>query len=151
MSALALLENTPTRPRRGIDHEVTNACRCSTYHRVRKAIHLAADLMKVKRSVSVNRREFLSVVAAAQGAFVLGFWVPSRADAQAAPGRVLVRGPRHAGVNAWVVIAPDDTVTIRIAQTELGQGVLDLQRYDGLRGAAVRLEQGAAAVRVGEP
>ena len=26
-------------------------------------------------------------------------------------------------VNAWVVVAPDDTVTIRIAQTELGQGV----------------------------
>ena len=26
-------------------------------------------------------------------------------------------------INAWIVIAPDDTVTIRIAQTELGQGV----------------------------
>ena len=26
-------------------------------------------------------------------------------------------------VNAWVVVAPDETVTIRIAQTELGQGV----------------------------
>jgi isoquinoline 1-oxidoreductase beta subunit len=26
-------------------------------------------------------------------------------------------------VNAWIVISPDDTVTIRIAQTELGQGV----------------------------
>ena len=26
-------------------------------------------------------------------------------------------------INAWIVISPDDTVTIRIAQTELGQGV----------------------------
>ena len=26
-------------------------------------------------------------------------------------------------INAWVVVAPDETVTIRIAQTELGQGV----------------------------
>ncbi|HYK78057.1 MAG TPA: molybdopterin cofactor-binding domain-containing protein, partial [Micropepsaceae bacterium] len=26
-------------------------------------------------------------------------------------------------VNAWVVVAPDETVTVRIAQTELGQGV----------------------------
>ena len=32
----------------GIDAQVTNACRCSTYHRVRQAIHLAADLMKAK-------------------------------------------------------------------------------------------------------
>jgi isoquinoline 1-oxidoreductase subunit beta len=58
----------------------------------------------------INRREFV----AAQGAFVLGFWVPRRASAQeSAP----------ADINAWIVIAPDDTVTIRIAQTELGQGV----------------------------
>ena len=26
--------------------QVTNACRCSTYHRVRQAIHRAADMMK---------------------------------------------------------------------------------------------------------
>ena len=29
-----------------INTAVTNACRCGTYHRVRQAIHLAADLMK---------------------------------------------------------------------------------------------------------
>jgi hypothetical protein len=27
------------------DARVTNACRCGTYYRIRKAIHLAADLM----------------------------------------------------------------------------------------------------------
>ena len=48
MSALALLEKHPDPSDADIDAEVTNACRCSTYHRVRKAIHLAADLMKVK-------------------------------------------------------------------------------------------------------
>src|SRR6202040_676641 len=31
--------------------------------------------------------------------------------------------PATPEVNAWIVIAPDETVTIRIAQTELGQGV----------------------------
>src|SRR5689334_3585802 len=63
---------------------------------------------------NINRREFLTAVAAAEGAFVLGFCVPSRAAAQesATPE-----------INAWIVIAPDDTVTVRIAQTELGQGV----------------------------
>src|SRR5687768_12929491 len=60
----------------------------------------------------VTRREFLATVAAAQGAFVLGFWMPEKAQAQAPVPEI----------NAWIVIAPDDTVTIRIAQTELGQG-----------------------------
>jgi isoquinoline 1-oxidoreductase alpha subunit len=46
MSALALLNRIPTPTDADIDAAVTNACRCSSYHRVRKAIHLAADLMK---------------------------------------------------------------------------------------------------------
>ncbi len=48
MSALALLQKHPEPSDADIDAEVTNACRCSTYHRVRKAIHLAADLMKAR-------------------------------------------------------------------------------------------------------
>jgi len=35
---------------------------------------------------------------------------------------VLVRDSSDA-YYAWIVVAPDDTVTIRIGQTELGQGV----------------------------
>src|SRR5215207_9732032 len=66
-------------------------------------------------NADVTRREFLATVAAAHGAFVLGFWTPEKAHAQAAPAT-----PE---INAWIVIAPDETVTIRIAQTELGQGV----------------------------
>ena len=46
MSALALLAKTPTPTDADIDRDVTNACRCSSYHRVRKAIHRAAELMK---------------------------------------------------------------------------------------------------------
>jgi len=46
MSALALLESTPEPTDADIDAQVTNACRCSSYHRVRKAIHRAAALMK---------------------------------------------------------------------------------------------------------
>jgi len=48
MSALALLQKRSDPTDADIDAEVRNACRCSTYHRVRKAIRLAADLMKVK-------------------------------------------------------------------------------------------------------
>ena len=72
----------------------------------------------------VDRREFLAMAAAAKGAFVLGFWLPPRAaSAQQQPGAVWYEDPDTAEINAWIVIDPDDTVTVRIAQTELGQGV----------------------------
>jgi isoquinoline 1-oxidoreductase alpha subunit len=45
MSAVALLERHPHPTDAEIDAEVPNACRCSTYHRVRQAIHLAASKM----------------------------------------------------------------------------------------------------------
>jgi isoquinoline 1-oxidoreductase alpha subunit len=46
MSALALLARHPNPADSDIDAEVTNACRCGSYHRLRKAIHLAAELMQ---------------------------------------------------------------------------------------------------------
>ena len=46
MSALALLRKNPNPSDADIDASVTNACRCISYHRVRKAIHRAAELMK---------------------------------------------------------------------------------------------------------
>src|SRR4026209_364962 len=80
-------------------------------------------------NTDLTRREFLATVAAAQGAFVLGFWMPEKAHAQTQKGASTPRGaawyeePATPEVNAWIVVAPDDTVTIRIAQTEIGQGV----------------------------
>jgi isoquinoline 1-oxidoreductase beta subunit len=73
-----------------------------------------------------SRREFLA--SAGAGAFVLGFWLPpraARAGENVAPphGAAWYEDPTAPEINAWIVIAPDDTVTIRIAQTELGQGV----------------------------
>jgi isoquinoline 1-oxidoreductase alpha subunit len=46
MSTLALLQQRPSPTDADIDSQVTNVCRCGTYHRVRQAIHLAANLMK---------------------------------------------------------------------------------------------------------
>ena len=46
MSTLALLERHPNPTDADIDAELTNACRCSSYHRLRKAIHRAAELMR---------------------------------------------------------------------------------------------------------
>src|SRR5205807_2896442 len=45
MAAVALLNKHPHPTDAEIDAGVPNACRCSTYHRVRQAIHLAASTM----------------------------------------------------------------------------------------------------------
>ena len=42
MSVVALLKRTPNPTDQEIDAGVTNACRCSTYHRIRQAIKVAA-------------------------------------------------------------------------------------------------------------
>jgi len=44
MSAAALLNSNPEPSDADIDNNITNICRCGTFNRVRKGIHLAADL-----------------------------------------------------------------------------------------------------------
>jgi isoquinoline 1-oxidoreductase alpha subunit len=43
MAAAALLKSTPKPTDAQIDAAITNICRCGTYHRVRRAIHRAAE------------------------------------------------------------------------------------------------------------
>jgi isoquinoline 1-oxidoreductase beta subunit len=73
-------------------------------------------------SPTLNRRDVL----AGGGTFVLAFWLPPRAaqaQTTAAPGAAWYTEPTVPEINAWLVVEPDDTVIVRIAQTELGQGV----------------------------
>jgi isoquinoline 1-oxidoreductase subunit beta len=67
---------------------------------------------------TINRRAFVIGTAAAGSGLVLGLDIPfgGPAATRAADG-----SPE---VNAWVVIQPDDTVVIRIARSEMGQGTL---------------------------
>ncbi|KAB1079949.1 xanthine dehydrogenase family protein molybdopterin-binding subunit [Methylobacterium soli] len=65
--------------------------------------------------VQASRRAFLAGAAAAAGGFSLGFHLPGPAAAAA---------PAVPEVNAWVVVRPDETVVIRIARSEMGQGTL---------------------------
>ena len=73
----------------------------------------------------LTRRKFLITSAAVGGGMVLGFYMPSSAEAariNASPWLSPV-DKEGAEVNAWIVIAPDDTVTLRCAQSEMGEGV----------------------------
>ena len=53
--------------------------------------------------MGINRREFLTA-AAAEGAFILGFWVPSTAAAQSAARGVWYEESATPEINAWIVI-----------------------------------------------
>ncbi|HJU16417.1 MAG TPA: molybdopterin cofactor-binding domain-containing protein [Stellaceae bacterium] len=64
----------------------------------------------------VSRRSFIASVAAIGGGLALGFRLPAAVEAAAAPG--------EAEIDAWVVIRSDDTVVIRVARSEIGQGVM---------------------------
>src|SRR5262249_28073048 len=75
-------------------------------------------------TVQINRRDFLSRTCAAGGAMVLGFWLPpARVKAAAVAAQPWYRGSQDPAITASLTIAPDDTVTSRVAQTELGTGV----------------------------
>ena len=72
---------------------------------------------------AVSRRGFLGTASAAGGVFALSWAVPGAALAQAAKALT----PASAGgtpVGIWVVIKPDDTVVVRIARSEMGQGTM---------------------------
>src|SRR5262249_17910985 len=73
----------------------------------------------------MDSRDVLASTGAAGGALVLGFHFPSaKAHAAAIEGQPWYRDASVPEINAWLTIAPDDTVTIRVAQTEMGTGVL---------------------------
>lgn len=65
----------------------------------------------------MNRRSFIIGTAAVGGGLALGLRLPFGPEVvRAADG-----SPE---INAWVVIRPDDTVVIRVARSEMGQGTI---------------------------
>jgi len=77
-----------------------------------------AGTAAIKASVN-SRRGFLKAGAAATGGLVLGFMLPTGGRlARAADGAAKIYAP-----NAFLRVAPDNTVTVIINRLEFGQGV----------------------------
>src|SRR3954462_14213868 len=72
------------------------------------------DMLKTR---NLSRREFILSSATVAGGLALGFNIPFGPQAAHAADTT----PE---VNAWVVIRPDETVVVRIARSEMGQGSL---------------------------
>jgi isoquinoline 1-oxidoreductase beta subunit len=66
---------------------------------------------------NINRRKFIVGSAAAGAGLALGLKIPF--------GATVVRAADGSPeINAWVVIRPDETVVIRVARSEMGQGTI---------------------------
>jgi isoquinoline 1-oxidoreductase beta subunit len=72
-------------------------------------------------SLTLNRREFLKVTAAAGGGLLIGLYLPGRIEAATS------QAAAEFTPNAFLRIAPDNTVTVIVKHLEMGQGV-----YTGL-------------------
>src|SRR5881397_2386560 len=71
----------------------------------------------ITRTPKLNRRSFVIGSAAAGAGLALGLKIPF--------GAGVVRAQDGSPeINAWIVVRPDDTVVIRIARSEMGQGTL---------------------------
>jgi isoquinoline 1-oxidoreductase beta subunit len=71
----------------------------------------------ITKAPKIDRRSFVIGTAAVTGGLALGLHIPF--------GASVVRAQDGSPeITAWVVIRPDDTVVIRIARSEMGQGTL---------------------------
>jgi isoquinoline 1-oxidoreductase beta subunit len=76
-------------------------------------------------NTTLSRRRFIVSTASVAGGLLLGFHLPPgevlAAEIRAQPWQPPLDG--GAEINAWLVIDPDDNVLIRVAQSEMGEGI----------------------------
>src|SRR5213596_4348535 len=82
----------------------------------------------MKATKGMDRREFIVTTLTVGGGFALALTFPgSQAEAAVNDAKIPDKpweslvGNADTEINPWLVVAPDDTVTIRVAQSEMGQ------------------------------
>jgi isoquinoline 1-oxidoreductase beta subunit len=68
----------------------------------------------------ISRRGFIKASVSAAGGLTLGFSLPVFSNARPFERTGLIGSE----LNAWLTIEPDDSILIRVAQAEMGQGVM---------------------------
>src|SRR5262245_62681568 len=71
-----------------------------------------------------SRRRFLVATASAAGGLAIGVALPGVAGAVPMGPEPWDKTAADGEINAWILIEPDDSVVIRVAQSEMGEGVL---------------------------
>ncbi|HEY2145270.1 MAG TPA: xanthine dehydrogenase family protein molybdopterin-binding subunit [Steroidobacteraceae bacterium] len=76
----------------------------------------------MKAAADLNRRDFLNATVAVGGGLMLGLTLPGHAGK---PNRAVAAGAGKSDsqINAWLKIAADNSITIIVDRSEMGQGV----------------------------
>jgi isoquinoline 1-oxidoreductase beta subunit len=82
-------------------------------------------VMTTMLNPTLSRRRFVVSSATAAGGLMLGFHLPGHAAEAAEIATKPWMAPLEGGaeINAWLLIDPDDNVLIRVAQSEMGEGI----------------------------
>jgi isoquinoline 1-oxidoreductase beta subunit len=82
----------------------------------------------MRSAADLSRRDFLNATATVGGGLILALTLPgpggkSNSAAAAAAGAAPAAGRSAAQINAWLKIARDNSITIIVDRSEMGQGV----------------------------
>lgn len=110
MAAFALLERRQQPDAGEIEDALSGVlCRCGTYQRIRKALHLATAIQQDPTRHAISKR-----LSSSQPVQAVSIVLEQRRDANPVDTFVF---------NPWVRLATDGTVTVVIDRSEMGQGV----------------------------
>jgi CO/xanthine dehydrogenase Mo-binding subunit len=79
--------------------------------------------MTEEPSVGMSRRRFLKIGAFAGAGLTVGIYLGTGGERRKSQTEVWSDHKGHFKPNAWVCIGPDESVTVRVNHTEMGQGI----------------------------
>ena len=88
-----------------------------------RALMREAREMPDAAPMALKRRSFLKLAGAGSAGLVLGFYLPQDARADTETPQTAGEASKTPAINAFVKIAPDNTITIYSKAPEIGQGI----------------------------